>query len=130
MGGNLSLWRHLASMKPKIHLKFQLNLEDQRLLILILLGSNWNGKDQNGMEEVPLLDTSLRRETPIIKDGKSVPRLTQRSQLVKLKVLLRVSFMSLELRQSTKQENLNHQIHLCHTEPGQRTLHLELIETP
>ena len=80
---NLSHLRPLVCMKPRIHLRSLPSPEDQRLLILIHHGLTWNGRDQNGMEAVPSLDTSLRKEIPTTRDGKFVPELNQKIQLVK-----------------------------------------------
>ena len=54
-----------------------------KVVDLIHHGLTWNGRDLNGMEAVPSLDTSLRKEIPTTRDGKFVPELNQKIQLVK-----------------------------------------------
>ena len=54
-----------------------------KVVNLIHHGLTWNGRDLNGIEAVLSLDTSLRREIPTTRDGKFVPELTLKVQLVK-----------------------------------------------
>ena len=54
-----------------------------KVVNLIHHGLTWNGRDLNGIEAVLSLDTSLRREISTTRDGKFVPELDLKIQLVK-----------------------------------------------